>query len=68
MTKTSSPGPGGAPGSRVVTVDAGAVQPLRRSVLREGRADLDAAFPEDDLADTVHLAAPHLAEAHIALE
>src|SRR5687768_6625724 len=57
MTKTSSPGPAGAPGPRVTTVDAGAVLPLRRLVLRDGRADRDASFPEDDRADTLHLAA-----------
>ena len=33
------------------------VHPLRRAVLRDGRDDLDASFPEDDLPDTLHLAA-----------
>lgn len=57
MSKTSSPGPAGAGGATVAAVDAAAVLPLRRAVLRDGRVDLDASFPQDDLADTLHLAA-----------
>lgn len=40
---------------------------LRRSVLRDGRVDLDASFPEDDDADTVHLAALDQDEAMVGV-
>jgi predicted GNAT family N-acyltransferase len=42
---------------RVVQVDAATVRPLRHAVLRAGRPAAESVYPQDDLADTVHLAA-----------
>ena len=55
MSKSSSPGSADSPGTRLATVDAATVLPLRRSVLRGGQAD--ASFPEDEQPGTLHLAA-----------
>jgi GNAT superfamily N-acetyltransferase len=57
MSKSSSRGPAASRGPRLATVDAATVYPLRRSVLRDGRADADATFPEDERPGTLHLAA-----------
>ena len=56
MSKSSSPDPS-RPGFHLATVEAGAVYPLRRQVLRAGRTDLEVAFPEDERTGTIHLAA-----------
>jgi GNAT superfamily N-acetyltransferase len=42
---------------KVTEVSAAEVLPVRRRVLRDGRDDLPAGFPEDDLAEAVHVAA-----------
>jgi GNAT superfamily N-acetyltransferase len=40
---------------QVEAIPAAATYGLRRKVLREGRADADVAFPEDDRPDAFHL-------------
>lgn len=47
----------GAVAPRVVAVDADQVRPLRHAVLRAGRPLEESVYPEDELPDTLHLAA-----------
>jgi len=42
---------------RIVRVDAAAVRPLRHAVLRAGRPPAESVYPQDELVDTLHLAA-----------
>jgi predicted GNAT family N-acyltransferase len=42
---------------RVERVDAATVRPLRHAVLRSGRPPEESQYPQDDLPDTLHLAA-----------
>ncbi|SDJ10858.1 Predicted N-acetyltransferase YhbS [Frankineae bacterium MT45] len=50
----------------VTETDVETIEPLRRAVLRDGRADLDARTPEDDRPSTLHLVATLLPDRQIA--